>query len=175
MMDMKTLAKQIIFALQHEAPTEVQKTPVQQLLTLLDKLRSEGAEKVNPTLVGKLNTLRREIAANGLNSERSAMLINEIVSMVGPKYDWPNLLSTVKGVKLGQLLDATGAGLNVGKSMLRKITDVPTLSMSEVTKIVLDKKAQTLTYLNDQGEPLFIVKDYAPSEVKVEIREGDSA
>lgn len=172
-MDMKSLAKQIIFALQLENPVESQKTPVQQLLTFLNKLRSEEVVKVDPTLFGKLNTLRREIADSGLNSERSAMLIKEIVSMVGPKYDWPNLMGTIKGVKLGQILDAAGAGLNAGKSMLRKITDVPTLSMSEVTKIVLDKKAQTLTYLNEAGEPVFIVKDYAPSEVKVEIREGE--
>lgn len=171
-MDMKNLAKQIIFALQLENPSESQKTPVQQLLTFLHKLQAEDMQKVDPTLFGKLNTLRREIADTGLNSERSAMLINEIVSAVVPKYDWPSLLGTIKGVKLGQVLDVAGAGLNVGKSMLRKLTDVPTLSMRQVTKVVLNKKSQTLTYLNEAGEPVFIIESYVPSEVKVEIREG---
>lgn len=173
-MDMKVLVKQIIFALQLENPVETQKIAVQQLLMFLNKLWSEDVEKVDPTLFGKLDTLRREITVSGLNSERSAMLINEIISSVRPKFPWgPDLLKTAKGVKLGQLLDAAGAGFKVGKSMLRKMTDTPSLSMTGVAKVVLNKKEKTLTYLNEDGEPTFIVRDYVPSEVKVEIREGD--
>lgn len=175
MYDIKQLARHIILTVESLQPSGSSVSASKRLLEFLNKLSSEKTAPESPTLYAKLDTLRREIRHSGLDSERSAMLINEIVSMVGPKYPWPDLLDTVKGVKLGQLLDAAGAGLNVGKSMLRKITDVPTLSMSGVAKVVLNKKAKTLTYLNEDGESLFIVQDYVPSEVKVEIREGDDA
>lgn len=171
-MDMKSVLKRVIIALELEIPRERRSPLVQELVKFLRNLEAGENNLINPSLVSKLNTLLREVTANGSHSHRAVMLINEIMASNTKKFPWPDLSGRdIKGATLGQLISVAVAGFNTGKSMLRKVSDVPTLSMSQVSKIVYDKKAQTLFYLDEHGVPLFVVSDYKPSEVKVEIRE----
>lgn len=165
--------KHLILAVIGQAHESAHADPLlQQLMSLLSKLKDAPTDEVDATLSGKLDTLLREVRHSGFETARAKMLIKEILSMKTPVYpDWKKAMDP-RGMKVGEAISILASGVNVGKSMLGRVLgkEAPSIKASELGEVIIDSEERTLTYFDKDGSPIFVVEDFIPGCIKVKNR-----